>query len=300
MRFLDSDWSVVDACSGVDTVEWSQGTVVSREVKVILCQGYLLRSQFFKILRFKQKNRGAKFYLTERNSFDQYANGLRGIFQYLGLYLFINIFGISVIANSKDILKSSPRLFRDAQVIPNPRFDEKDIQNLTSLSFGSRSPTPTLAGFFRWADQKNPDFVRRVADSTPVDVDFKVFCNESDHHWQYDFVDPLLELSRLRPIVFLCSKYEGLPNIIIEALALNCPVVVPSSMSGLTEFESLSSELVFCYEQNDLASFWEAYSIAAKYPIEQKVNWHIVEYFSTQNNDIVSQFRSLFCYQLSD
>jgi len=292
--FLNEKFHEVGETKGVGR-PFLKRNIAQTESAVIICQSYLLRHVFLSLVCLRLKAPCTRLFLTERNSFSQYSLGVRGVIRAFIIKILLHILKMKVIVNSVDIISSKKFLYRNAHVIPNPRFQAADIEALHATCFAnSESLRRNLTGFFRWSDQKNIGFVEQIASSSPDDLAFSVYCGRSERSWQQPFTDPFEVMIKQRPVVFLCSKFEGLPNIIIEALACNCPVVVPRGMSGLSELLKVSPAAIFIFEADSITSFWYQVELARRVKLADGPNWTVIDYFSTRNDAIMLKFRELF------
>jgi glycosyltransferase involved in cell wall biosynthesis len=91
-------------------------------------------------------------------------------------------------------------------------------------------------------------------------------------------------------ILIISSEYEGLPTVLIEALALSTLVISTNCISGPSEIliDDLSKYLVKVNHTNDLSKM-----IKEVYTSEYKIPNYIINNFEL--NNIISQYKELIC-----
>ncbi len=230
---------------------------------LLLCQSYFLIKTlpFLIFLKFK----GCRVFLAERNSFDQY-NGFpikRKLYSLIFPWIF-KIFD-KIIINSSDM--ASETIYRKCQenivVFKNPRFTKEELKILES--FQPNKSGNSVYTFCRWNEQKDPDFLITAADFfTKKSVEFTVFCNDDSQSFQRPFVtSALVHMMENPSIVFFCSKFEGYPNLLLEARVLGLPIIYSHCNTGVNEILN-GYDLAFKFEKESLTTLEHAYECASE------------------------------------
>lgn len=94
--------------------------------------------------------------------------------------------------------------------------------------------------------------------------------------------------------LIFCSKYEGLPNIVLEAMSLGC-VPVATKLEGITDFLISDKEDGFLVPTNDAAAFASAVSQLATSDVGERMSERartkVAQHFSTEHES--DKFMSL-------
>ena len=202
---------------------------------LIICQTYFLPRAVFMLAWLRL--RGVRLVLAERNSFDQYnAYPIKKQIYRWAFPWLMKVFH-HIIVNAQEMADEA--IFKAAQsklsVLRNPRFSDDDMALLQGVL--PREVEPRVYTFCRWADQKDPQFLMHAADLFAADgISFEVFCNRNELSFQKPFVDNALRHMAEKPaIVLFCSKFEGYPNLLVEARALGLPIIYAPCKTGVRE-----------------------------------------------------------------
>ncbi|QJR17211.1 glycosyltransferase [Pelagibacterium halotolerans] len=221
-----------------------------------VCQSYLLprliAGQMLN-LRFAKN-----VILAERNAFEQYNGyGLKGAVRSLIAAAQIRSMR-HVVVNSEYIRNQYPFSGkRDVKVVQNPRFDnEHDVLP----DIGDRLYEPERVVFIgRWDEQKDTEFLLKFDGlCRKSGWDFLAFCGRTDLPFQRNFLqDPLQYMASEKIALLFCSKFEGYPNMLVEARAAGIPILAAHCPGGSREILAGYDNTVEFSKQND-ASVVEA------------------------------------------
>jgi len=270
-------------------------TKLKRNDVLLVCQSYYI----LKILPFiiYLRLRGVRLIITERNSFDQFNDF--PIKQKIYEYLFPLVFLLfdKIIVNSVEM--SAETIYRFSKdrlvVIKNPRFTEADLTLLMRQK--PLYPSKIIYTFCRWAPQKDPDFMVAVGEfCKQKNFDFTVFCNQKAYDFQKPLVNSAFVYMKNNPgILFFASKFEGYPNILIEARALGLPIIFAACNTGVREILE-GYERAFEFRKSDMKSFEAAVRFAQDSARSQKcqpdTEFAIIHSERMVN---VNLFKSAFC-----
>lgn len=236
-------------------------TKLTRNDTLLVCQSYYMPKLVPLLIYLKL--RGVRLVITERNSFDQFNDFpiKRKFLRYLLPVLFL-LFD-KIIVNSQEM--SSEAIYRLAYsrllVIRNPRFSSIDLAalNLRKFMFASED----IYTFCRWAPQKDPEFMVKIARFCQrKNLNFSVFCNQNTYNFQKQFVSSAFDYMKEHPgILFFASKFEGYPNLLIEARALGLPIIFAICNTGVKEILK-GYDRAYEFQKSDLDSFEEAVGLA--------------------------------------
>lgn len=230
---------------------------------ILICQSYFILKVLPIILFLKIK--GSRLILTERNSFDQYNDFplKKRIYQLIFPWIF-KIFH-KIILNSSDMASEAVYAKCRAQtlVFKNPRFSSEEITALENIS--PRKSSNDVYTFCRWSSQKDPDFIIKAAKIFSVNsVNFYAFCDENSYSFQRPFVSSAFIYMMNNPsVLFFCSKFEGYPNLLLEARVLGLPIIYSHCNTGVSEILE-GYPLAFEFEKTSLESLEVAYALAAE------------------------------------
>ena len=153
------------------------------------------------------------------NSFDQYNDFPLKKRLYSLFFPFIFQIFNKIILNSFDMSKEKvyDRCRKKLFVFKNPRFTKEELNILRNIS--SRKISKSVYTFCRWSEQKDPKFIETAAAIiSNISVDFTVFCNADSHLYQRPFVpSAFMHMVKFPSVLFFCSKFEGYPNLLLEA-----------------------------------------------------------------------------------
>ena len=234
-----------------------------RDDIILLCQSYYL----IKIFPFLVvlKIRGCRIVLTERNSFDQYGDYpiKRWIYGKAYPHLF-RVFD-AIIVNSEDMAREFVFNYTKDKttVFKNPRFSEADLKKLKKhkpVSCGSKVYT-----FCRWSTQKDPEFMI-AADKVFSNhrIEFNVYCGRNEYSFQKPFAKSAFYFMMEDPnILLFCSKFEGFPNLLLEARVAGLPIIFSRCNTGVEELLH-DYDLAFEFVKGSDESLLSAYKNAVR------------------------------------
>lgn len=198
-----------------------------------------------------------KIVLNEQSTFSKNLNGIKGIVQIiLSRFLFQRADKITCVSEgvANDLKKRMPSLNPKIVVIPNAiitdNFYKLKDENVNHPFFSSGCPVIISAG--RFIKSKNFDLLIKAFAILSIDQQAKLIIlgdGEQRHHLKHlvrdlnlkDDVDfpgfvpePCMYISK-SDLFVLSSNYEGLPGVIIEALACGCKVVSTDCENGPSE-----------------------------------------------------------------
>lgn len=236
---------------------------VRKHDTLLICQSYYILKVLPIILFLKFK--GCRLILTERNSFDQYNEFPLKKKIYLILFPWIFQIFHKIILNSSDMAdeKVYKRCRNKILVFKNPRFSKGDLSVLKTSE--CKKISKSVYTFCRWSDQKDPEFIIKAARTfSGNSVDFSVFCNAQIYPFQRPFVpSAFLYMLENPSILFFCSKFEGYPNLLLEARVIGLPIVYSHCNTGVNEILD-GYPLAHRFDKKCLKSLEEAYALAAK------------------------------------
>ena len=176
-----------------------------------------------------------KVILSERNTWSQYAgySWLRRVWiqTWIGIYKSCST---HIIVNS-DSIRNSHSIYKNSIVVNNPRWDKKDIARFLSSNVRDVN-IKRVVMFIRWHDQKDIRFIQEISTTIDEKYCFEVYCNERDFQWQKPYVDDPIKVMLDNDVIILhTSKFEGYPNVLIEARSCGTPILYFDSGSGEKE-----------------------------------------------------------------
>lgn len=240
-----------------------------RHDTVLVCQSYFIVKILLPLLILKLK--GCHLVLTERNSFDQYMDFPIKRRLYAAIFPIIFILFDRIIVNASE-MKTEP-VYRYSTgrtvVFKNPRFDAEELARLRAHS--PRICNDGIYGFCRWSSQKDPEFMRKAAAFfNQKDIAFHIFCGRDDYDFQRPFVPSALTAMMDDPrVLFFCSKFEGYPNLLLEARVVGLPIIYATCQTGVGEILD-GYELAFEFSKDDMQSLHAAYLKAKEAAIGKK------------------------------
>ena len=216
---------------------WDMNKWIIRNIKyddtlVLVQTWYLWR--LLPILIFMAVNR-TKLILSERNTWSQYTgySRLRRLWIQIWIRLFKSL-SSQIIVNSASI-RNSNRIYRNSLVFNNPRWDKNDVMRF-ELSNPRSLDIKRFVMFVRWHDQKDIRFIQEISSTINEKYCFEVYCNKSDFQWQKPYTeDPIKVMLENDVIILHTSKFEGYPNVLIEARSCGTPILYFDSGSGEEE-----------------------------------------------------------------
>jgi glycosyltransferase involved in cell wall biosynthesis len=236
---------------------------VAKQDTLLICQSYYILKVLPIILFLKFK--GCRVILTERNSFDQYNEFTLKKKVYAVLFPWIFLIFHKIILNSSEMAdeKVYKRCRNNVLVFQNPRFTKEDLSALKAAK--CQKISNSVYTFCRWSDQKDPEFIIKAAKIfSDNSVDFSVFCNAQMYPFQRPFVpSAFLYMLENPSILFFCSKFEGYPNLLLEARVIGLPIVYSHCNTGVKEILD-GYPLAYRFDKKCLKSLKEAYALAAK------------------------------------
>ncbi len=234
-----------------------------RSDTLLLCQSYYLLKVLPALVFLKLK--GCRLFLAERNSFDQYNEFpiKRKLYSLIFPWIF-KIFDKIILNSSEMALEALYRkCHKNIVIFKNPRFTKEEIKILEAII--PKKSSKSVYTFCRWSEQKDRDFMIRAAELFSKNfVEFTVFCNANSHSFQRPFVtSAFLHMMEHPSILFFCSKFEGYPNLLLEARVLGLPIVYSHCNTGVSEILE-GYPLAYKFEKKSLESLKDAYSRAAE------------------------------------
>lgn len=206
----------------------------SKDDKVIICQPFLLR----KLVGFWRKalrQTPGSCILAIRNSFHQYTGKpVRFVGALAFLFWFMRAGGQAITNSTENATVFPLNKFSRVSVVINPRFDSaSDIP--VSKWIGKKPKHLVYVG--RWDAQKGVDEVHKVATvAQEQGFEFLAFCQKETFPYQRPFLRDVLEhFSTSEAALLFCSKFEGYPNILVEARAMGLPILFSHCPSGTKE-----------------------------------------------------------------
>lgn len=226
---------------------------------VIICQSSLIRHFFKQILLLRLK--GARVVLAERNGIEQYNQFPVKRFLFTGVVLILSPIFFRIICNSEEMAKQTPfRYLSNVRTVINPRFDGVELAALTL----NTSPVKEFCFIGRWSRQKGIDFLEEAIPAA-IEKGFKVnaFCGKTDLAFQRPFIEDVVSYLAEKPVgIIFCSKFEGYPNILIEARTIGVPVIFSMCATGVAELLD-GYDLAFEFERGSVPSFLSAVNRAS-------------------------------------
>lgn len=209
--------------------------ILRRNDILIICQSYFLLRAVFVVWWLRLRR--VTTILAERNSFDQYNDYpiKKRVYARVFPWLFASFHHI--IVNAQEMAEEAvfAKVRTRLQVFRNPRFSDEDLTLIEQNM--NRQTAQSVYTFCRWASQKDPEFIHSAAQIFAAHgVRFDVYCDEAAFSYQKPFVANALRFMAENPsIVFFCSKFEGYPNLLVEARALGLPIIYAHCKTGVSE-----------------------------------------------------------------
>lgn len=230
---------------------------------LLVCQSYFILKILPVILFLKL--RGCRIILAERNSFDQYNEFPLKKKIYENLFPWIFTIFHRIILNSSDMAdeKIYKRCRNTILVFKNPRFTKEDLQVLKTIM--PKKSGKSVYTFCRWSDQKDPQFIVKAAQMFSENrITFSAYCNANSYSFQHPYIPSAFFYMMQQPsILFFCSKFEGYPNLLLEARVLGLPIIYSHCNTGVSEILD-GYPFAYRFDKNSLQSLQSAYALAAE------------------------------------
>lgn len=256
-------------------------------VVVISCQYYV---NILCLLFYPFWGRNVSHILSERNHFDEFKVNRNGLKKNIIMRLVpvLYRFADNIIANSSELAEDLERITgREVSVIYNPTVNERLLslsQEVIVEKWFEQAKRPVIIAVGRLSLQK--DFTTLISafaelkcthDATLVILgvgDEEVRLNEliKSHNLESSvimpgFIENPYKFMKAADLFVLSSIYEGLPNVLIEALALGTNVISTACKSGPTEILSDGA-----FGQLVPVADGHALSVAMKWSLDNRVD----------------------------